>query len=94
MQPSEASSCQQNRRTNGTQCGRRPTICNARARSAIGQVYILTGDSDLEAQLSAVRHAIGEFNHAKTEAKLKSGQHKTYEQLKRALETARSHLTS
>ena len=41
--------------------------CNARARSAIGQVYILTGDRDLEDHLSAVRRDIGKFNRAATD---------------------------
>lgn len=68
--------------------------CNARARSAIGQAYVLTGDRDLEAQLSGVRHDIGDFNDSETESELKHRQHETYEDLKRALERARSHLTS
>lgn len=66
--------------------------CNARARSAIGQAYILTGDRDLEDQLSQVRHDIGNFNHVATETELKRLQSETYDGLNRALETARRHL--
>lgn len=66
--------------------------CNARARSAIGQAYILTGDRDLEEQLSRVRHDIGEFNGVTTEADLKRLQRETYKELKEALERARRHL--
>ena len=68
--------------------------CNARARSAIGQVYILTGDRDLEDRLSGVRHDIGTFNHAKTESDLKELQSKTYSRLNDALEAARQHLST
>jgi hypothetical protein len=52
--------------------------CNARARSAIGQVYLLTSAGDLQAQLSRSRHAIGGFNHVNTEADLKRLQGQTY----------------
>lgn len=66
--------------------------CNARARSAIGQVYILTGDRDLEERLSRVRHDIGQFNHVPTESELKDLQSTTYGRLNEALERARRHL--
>jgi hypothetical protein len=68
--------------------------CNARARSTIGQVHILTGDQSLEEELSRVRHDIGRLNDAKTEDDLKSLQNEIYEALKRVLEAARSHLAS
>jgi hypothetical protein len=68
--------------------------CNARARSAIGQVYILTGDHDLEDQLSQVRHDIGRFNRVETELDLKDLQSKTYARLNEALEATRRHLSS
>jgi len=67
--------------------------CNARARSAIGQVYLVTGARDLQDQLSRIRHAIGEFNHVTTEADLKRLQTQTYGELNRALERAREHLS-
>ena len=68
--------------------------CNARARSAIGQAFILTGDRELEEQLSRVRHEIGHFNNVATESDLKRLQSETYAGLNRALEAARRHLTS
>ena len=66
--------------------------CNARARSAIGQAYILTGDRDLEERLSQVRHDIGHFNRVATESDLKELQSKMYARLNEALEDARRHL--
>ena len=67
--------------------------CNARARSAIGQAYILTGDRNLEDRLSQVRHDIGKFNHVRTESDLKELQSKVYARLNDALEAARRHLS-
>lgn len=67
---------------------------NARARSTIGQVHILTGDQSLEQRLSRVRHDIGRMNDAKTEDDLKSLQNEIYEELKRVLVDARHHLST
>lgn len=66
---------------------------NARSRSAIGQTYILTGDRELENELSQVRNAIGGLNDVTTETDLKRGQKEVYERLNRALGAARRHLT-
>lgn len=68
--------------------------CNARARSAIGQAYILTGDSRLENLLSQVRHDIGAFDHVASEPQLRALQSDVYAQLKSALEAARGNLAS
>ncbi|MGH1564582.1 hypothetical protein [Mumia sp. DW29H23] len=68
--------------------------CNARARSAIGQAYILTGDSDLEKALSGARRTIGRFNGAADGEELKQLQDEVYDGLKAALEMARRHLAN
>lgn len=68
--------------------------CNARVRSAIGQAYILTGDSHLEVQLSKVRQAIGDYNVVGSEADLLRRQSEVYSQLNSALEAVRSQLAS
>lgn len=65
---------------------------NAKARSAIGQAYILTGDRELEQELSKTRNAIGELNDVTTGDELKRLQKTIYEQLNRALGEARRQL--
>lgn len=66
--------------------------CNARARSAIGQAYILSGDPGLEQSLSEVRHGVGEFNKAVDDTDLRRRQTEIYARLKKALEMARLNL--
>jgi hypothetical protein len=63
--------------------------CNARARSAIGQLRILSQDRSLEEELSHVRHDIGGFNDAADETDLRRRQEQMYGRLKAALELAR-----
>lgn len=65
---------------------------NAKARSAIGQAYILTGDSDLAAELAQVRHDIGEYNGVATESELRDRQNEVFSRINRALASARKHL--
>jgi hypothetical protein len=67
--------------------------CNARARSAIGQAYILSGDRELDERLSRVRHDIGDLNQSLNDADLRRRQSEIYVQLKDALEVARRNLT-
>ena len=66
--------------------------CNAIARSAIGQAYILTGNRDLEDKLSRVRHGIGKFNDVDSEDHLKGLQREMYAELNSALECVRRYL--
>ena len=66
--------------------------CNARARSAIGQAAILTGQEALEERLSNARHAIGSFNDTKELDELKERQHQVHGEIKAALEVARRDL--
>ena len=67
--------------------------CNARARSAIGQALILSGEQHLGEKLSSVRHEIGELKHASDETDLKRRQSEIYDRLKEALDAARGDLT-
>lgn len=66
--------------------------CNARARSAIGQAYILSGDRELEEKLSRVRRDIGNYNSAVDETDLRRRQSEIYAHLKEALEVAQRNL--
>jgi hypothetical protein len=66
--------------------------CNARARSAIGQAYILTGDGALVDHLSQIRHDIGKFNDVGSEDELKRLQQETFVELNVALGDVRRHL--
>lgn len=66
--------------------------CNAGARSAIGQAYILSGNRALEENLSQIRREIGELNKLEDLAALKHRQDEVYEQLKKTLDTLRENL--
>jgi sRNA-binding protein len=66
--------------------------CNARARSAIGQAAILTGQEALEERLSNARHVIGSFNDVNEPAELTQRQHQVHGEIKAALEVARRDL--
>jgi sRNA-binding protein len=66
--------------------------CNARARSAIGQAAILTGQEALEERLSSTRHVIGSFNDVTELAELTQRQHQVHGEIKAALEVARRDL--
>lgn len=68
--------------------------CNARARSAIGQAVILSGNESLQEQLAAARHAIGAMNDATDYDDLRRRQQDVYEMLKDALNVARTDLTA
>src|SRR4051794_4057013 len=48
--------------------------CNARARSAIGQTVVLTGNANLHSRLDAARHGISQMNDATTYAELRQRQ--------------------
>jgi hypothetical protein len=66
--------------------------CNARARSAIGQAAILTGQEALEERLSNARRVIGSFNDVTELDELKQRQHQVHDEIKAALEVARRDL--
>lgn len=65
---------------------------NAKARSAIGQVYILTGDDDLQVELSRARRDIGQFHEAATDSELQHRQGEVFSRINSALASARKHL--
>jgi hypothetical protein len=65
---------------------------NARARSAIGQVVILTRNQELEDELARARHTIGQLNDASDHDDLRQRQEGVYKILKGALDMARSDL--
>ena len=65
---------------------------NARARSAIGQVAIVSGDELLRQELESARELIGELNRSKDRADLKRRSENAYEAVSRALDRARSDL--
>jgi hypothetical protein len=65
---------------------------NARARSAIGQASILTGDEGLREALEQARHSVGVLNDATSRADLTQRQQDVYHLVKQALERARTDL--
>ncbi|WP_248579537.1 hypothetical protein [Nocardioides sp. InS609-2] len=67
---------------------------NARARSAIGQVLILTKNQELEEELTRARRQIGQLNRAPNHDDLRSRQEVAYQTIKRALDMARSDLVT
>lgn len=66
--------------------------CNARARSAIGQAAILTGQEALEERLNAARHEIGSFSAVHEPAELTQRQQRVHDEIKSALAVARRDL--
>lgn len=66
---------------------------SSRARSAIGQVAILTGDEDLSTSLEAARVAITAYNDAMSEKELQVRQRETVDAVEQALRMARADLT-
>lgn len=65
---------------------------NARARSAVGQAAILSGDEDLRLKLEHVRHKVGDLNHAVDDGDLRQRHDGLHKLLKEALERARHDL--
>src|SRR4051794_2576430 len=65
---------------------------NARARSAIGQAYVLTGNEDLEDRLSQARREIRKLTDASDRDVLARRQEAVYVNIKEALAMARSDL--
>lgn len=68
--------------------------CNARARSAIGQTVILTGNESLQDRLMEARHAISAMNDATDYIDLRRRQQDVYGIVKDALRIARADLTA
>src|SRR6478609_1961130 len=66
--------------------------CNARAKSAIGQVAIVTGDTALRERLEEARRAVGSLNDAVDGADLKQRRESVNQLLDEALNLARSDL--
>lgn len=66
--------------------------CNARARSAIAQVAIISGDESLHQTLNAARKSIGGLNKLETRADLKRESASVYRDLNAALDRARADL--
>jgi len=66
--------------------------CNARARSAIAQVAIISGDESLRQTLNAARKAIGRLNQLENRADLKLQSASVYRDLNAALDLARADL--
>jgi hypothetical protein len=67
--------------------------CNARARSAIGQAAILSGNESLQERLATARRAIGRLNDAPDRTDLSRRQEEVYQMLNNALSVARSDLS-
>lgn len=68
--------------------------CNARARSAIGQVVILSGEEVLRTTLEEARVRVGHLNSAHDQTDLRKRQDNVYRVLTDALDLARSDLSA
>lgn len=67
--------------------------CNAKARSAIGRVSILTRNEPLRSQLEHARHAIGDYNKCLNDRQLRDEQKALLDHLQVALDQAREDLS-
>src|SRR3954469_16450456 len=66
--------------------------CNARAKSAIGQVMIISGNTSLREHLEEARRAVGDLKDAVDAADLKQRRETVNKRLDDALDLARSDL--
>lgn len=66
--------------------------CGARARSAIGQAAIVSGNEDVQKRLEMAREAVGELKEAVSHPDLINRHEDVLEKLNHALDTARADL--